>query len=193
MVEDEVKKAWEMLRKAKKGKSEEAQDKRAQVQREEKEEAEKPEKEEETLETSLIPEEKEEFSVLPGKAPSLEITGATQNLESTIGPFFGGGEEEKEEKVSYTAKKKQNDYFGKEEEEKQYQRPVIESAVEFAAPQMFRESDIVQMARMAAPRPEKVSSEREYVSMENVELKELEHEKLTRERRETVKKYKPQM
>jgi hypothetical protein len=116
----------------------------------------------------------------------------TQNLESTIGPFFGA-EEEKEEKVSYTAKKKQNDYFGKEEEEKQYQRPVIESAVELAAPQMFRESDIVQMARMAAPRPEKMSAEREYVSMENVELKELEHEKLTRERRETVKKYKPQM
>jgi hypothetical protein len=58
---------------------------------------------------------------------------------------------------------------------------------------MFRESDIVQMARMAAPNPEKMSAEREYVSIENMDLKELEHEKLTRERRETVKKYKPQM
>ena len=199
MVEDEVKKAWEALKRSKKGKSEEEeeeakeQDKTVdqaqrvqnvrQVQREE--------NEEETLENALAPEEKEEFSVLPEKAPSLEITEAKQNLENTIGPFFG--EEEKEEKVSYATKKKQKDYFGKEEEEIKYKKPEIESAVEFASPQMFRESDIVQMARMAAPKPEKMSAEREYVSMENIEFKEFEHEKLTRERRETVKKYKPQM
>jgi len=197
MAEDEVKQAWEKAQarfsgkahnvkaKKEKKKTEEETDKKAK-------EVEVP-SEEENLEGSLIPEEREEFSKLPSRAPSLELTGATQNLESTIGPFFGG-EEEKEEKVSYSGKKKQTGYFGKgDEEEIKYERPVIESPVEFAAPTLFKESDITQMARMAAPQPEKHREEREYVSMDSIELKELEHEKLRRERGDTVKKYKPHM
>jgi len=176
IIDDEVSRAWEALKKKKT----------------EEEKNEEEEEKEENLEGALElkPEKPEFVSVLPEKAPSLELTGAKQNLENTIGPFLES--EEKEEKISYSPKKKEDKGYvaSKEpEEEQHYENPMLLRA-EFTAPQIFQESEIVRMAKGALHAPEKEIWGKEYISAEE---KELSHEKLEREKKESVKKYKPQM
>jgi hypothetical protein len=188
LAKDEVSLAWAQIHRA------QAQSEDKSKGKEKKPEESKSE-EKENLEEALIPQENFEFdSILPSKAPSLEITGAKQNLERTIGPFFGD-DEEKEEKISYSSSKKQDKGYiaSAETEEPAHYENFLLAKAEFADPNFAHESDMAKFAKRAAPMAERSLWEKEYIPANAIDVKELSHEKLDRERTESVKKYKAQM
>ncbi|MEM2956455.1 MAG: hypothetical protein QW041_02705 [Candidatus Pacearchaeota archaeon] len=174
IIDNEISKAWEMLKK-KKSKKE------SDIPKESAEEKEKPE----NLEESLIPKEKEEFiSILPEKASSLEIE---RNLEATVGMSSKiEKEEEKEEKISYLAKPS--------EEERKYESPIISLSEFTPIPKIFEKAELAEIAKEKVFMPKlQVTFEKEYTPFEEIKIKQLDHEMLERERKEKIKKYKPAM
>jgi len=181
--DDEVSRAWAKVQRAQVKSKEKNTEKKEKSEKIE----EKTEEKNEHLE-GLIPKEEDFVSKIPFKGPSLEMQ-ARQNLENTIGPFFES--DEKEEKVSYSSNKKQDKGYAKskDEEERHYDNPMLLRA-EFNAPPQFQESEFVRMAKGDVHAPERELWGKEYISAEE---KELAHERLDREKKESVRKYKPQM
>ena len=187
MADDEVVKAWEALKK-KKGKSEEKSEEKEEEEKEkEKTEEEKAEEEktgeEKNLEEAIVPKEMESFSVIPGKAPSLEIS---ENLESAVGAPSRRGEEKEE--------KKETPYVIRHEEERKYERPLISLSEMTPEPRMFEKFDIAEMAkgRMTNPLAQR-TLERDYLLSDNLGTKWLPHERMDREKKEKMRKYTPAM
>jgi len=135
IIKDEVSLAWEVLKKKTKREKNDKEEK--------KEEAKENEKEEEPLEESVTPKERTEFfSILPEKAPSLESSKASQDLESSVGRAPKETEEEKE-MVSYFSRQGYTK-ANPEEIERKYERLEFVDDIKASRNAVFEKADITQ-------------------------------------------------